>query len=146
MSLNTYRKHRTSMLTFSFFLLRVLALGPFLRLPEDGVPEDVVWVVLEGNSSGRVPLGVLFPEALDSVCPQLQGLSFPKLHDQNIRCKNMVKLTAIRVVNKRNGYLTPIINLPWEHPTILHICKNQCKKKLYEINNNFNNMLMAGIY
>merc|ERR1719357_300602 len=58
--------------------------APFFRLWIERVPETVVRIVLEADASGRVPLRVFLRESFLGVSPDLQLLSFAKIHNQNV--------------------------------------------------------------
>lgn len=57
---------------------------PFLGSWIDCVPQCVVRVILEWNPRRRVPLGVLFTEALLGVRSQPKLLTFTELHQQDV--------------------------------------------------------------
>lgn len=84
----SHSKCRYTLLTLIIVKLRVLALGPLVRLGEQSVSHTVVWVVLEAHPRGRVPLGVLLAEPFLCVRSQLQLLTFPQLHYQDL-CKHL---------------------------------------------------------
>lgn len=63
---------------------RILAPWPLGRIGVDCVAQCIVGVVLEPNSTGGIPLGVLLAEPLFGETPQIEFLSFAQLHNQNV--------------------------------------------------------------
>ena len=57
---------------------------PLLRFGERGVSQRVVRVILKGNTSCRVPLGVLLGKTFPGKGPNLQLLPFAQFADENV--------------------------------------------------------------
>ena len=57
---------------------------PLLRFGECGVSQRVVGVILKGNTSCRVPLGVLLGKTFPGKGPDLQLLPFAQFADENV--------------------------------------------------------------
>lgn len=64
--------------------LRVLTLGPLFWFGIHGVPQRVVWVILKGDTSRGVPLGMLLAKALLGIGSQPQLLTLPQLHNEDV--------------------------------------------------------------
>lgn len=75
-------------LLFVEFLIKLSFLQceyvPFLRAGVHRVSQCVIWVVLEGHSCCRVPLGVLLAEAFLGVRSEPELLTFTKLYQQDV--------------------------------------------------------------